>query len=112
MVWIGGAWGYVAIICSVFFLNCLSWYLLKIETQATRRKEAIQREIEGQVELGTAGLLKEDHWMMEVILGDMESYSVEQGEYWLVAIKDAREAATLTRQQGNQAPAELTADGL
>jgi hypothetical protein len=41
-------------------------------TQATLQKEAIQQEIEGQMELGTAGLLEEDHWMMEVNLGDME----------------------------------------
>jgi hypothetical protein len=80
--------------------------------QATLQKKAIQWEIEGQMELGTAGLLEEDHWMMEVNLGDMESNSGEQEEYWLVATKAAREAATLTRQQANQAQAELTADGL
>jgi hypothetical protein len=38
-------------------------------TQTTLRKEAIQREIEEQMELGEAGLLEEDHWMMEVNLG-------------------------------------------
>jgi hypothetical protein len=81
-------------------------------TQAPLPKEAIQREIEGQMELGMAGLLKEDHWMMEVNLGDMESNLGEQEEYWLLAIKATREAATLTRQQANQAQAELTADGL
>ncbi len=42
-------------------------------TQATLQKEAIQREIEEQMELGEAGLLEEDHWMMEVNLGDMEN---------------------------------------
>ncbi len=65
----------------------------------------------GQMELGTAGLLEEDHWMMEVNLGDMESTTGEQEEYWLVAIKAIREAATLTRQRANQTPAEPTADG-
>jgi hypothetical protein len=50
-------------------------------TQANLRKEAIQREIESQMELGTAGLLEEDHWMMEVNLRDMESTTEEQKEY-------------------------------
>ncbi len=67
-------------------------------TQATIRKEAIQKEIEDQMELGEAGLLEEDNWMLEVNLGDLESTSGEQEQYWLVAIKAAREAATLTRQ--------------
>jgi len=43
-------------------------------TQATLRKEAIQREIEEQMKLGKAGLLEEDHSvMMEVNLVDMET---------------------------------------
>ncbi len=67
-------------------------------TQAIIRKEAIQKEIEEQMELGEAGLLEEDNWMLEVNLGDLESTSGEQEQYWLVAIKAAREAAMLTRQ--------------
>jgi hypothetical protein len=38
-------------------------------TQITLRKEAIQREIEEQMELGEVGLLEEDLWMMGVIWG-------------------------------------------
>ncbi len=64
--------------------------------QATIRKEAIQKEIEEQMELGEAGLLEEDNWMLEVNLGDMESTSGEQEQYWLVAIKATWEAAMLT----------------
>jgi hypothetical protein len=79
--------------------------------QATLWKEAIQWEIEGQMELRTAGLLKDDHWMLEVNLGDMESTTGEQEEYWLVAIKAAREVALLTRQRIYQTHAEPTADG-
>ena len=71
-------------------------------TQATLRKEEIQREIEEQMEMGTDGLWDEDLWMMEVNLGDMETTSGEQEEYWLVAIRAAREAATLTRQRAQQ----------
>jgi hypothetical protein len=80
-------------------------------TKATLWKEDIQREIERQLELGTAGLLKEDQWMMEVNLGDMESTTGQQEEYLLMAIKAAREAATLTQQRTNQAQAEPTVDG-
>ncbi len=68
-------------------------------TQATRRKEEIQCEIEEQMEMGSDGLLDEDLWMMEVNLRDFETTSGEQEEYWLVAIRAAREAATLTRQR-------------
>jgi hypothetical protein len=46
--------------------------------QATLQKEAIQQEIEGQLELGVAGLLEEDCWMLWVNLGDMESTIGEQ----------------------------------
>jgi hypothetical protein len=79
--------------------------------QANLRKEAIQWEIESQMELGTVGLLKEDHWMMEVNLRDMESTTGEQEEYWLVAIKAAWEAATLTWQRANQTQTEHFTDG-
>ena len=71
-------------------------------TQATLRKEVIQREIEAQMEMGQAGLLDEDQWMLEVNLMDLETTSGEQEEYWLVAIRAAREAAILTRQRTQQ----------
>ncbi len=66
--------------------------------QATLRKETIQWEIENQMEVGKAGLLEEDHWMMKGNLGDLETTSGEQEGYWLVAIKATQEAAKLTRQ--------------
>ncbi len=68
-------------------------------TQATQQKSAIQGEIEEQMELGEAGLLEEDHLMMEVNLGDMENTSREQEEYWFLAIKAAQVAAMLARRQ-------------
>jgi hypothetical protein len=80
-------------------------------TQATLQKEAIQWEIESQMELVMAGPLKEDPWMMEVNLGDIESTTGEQEEYWLVAIKAAPEIATLKQQRANQTHTEPTADG-
>ncbi len=63
------------------------------------------------MEMGTAGLLEEDHWMMEVNLGDMETLSGEQEEYWLLAIHTAWEAATLTRQRTRQDQEEPLVDG-
>jgi hypothetical protein len=33
------------------------------------------------------GLLEEDHWMIEVNLGDMETTLRDQEEYWLVTIR-------------------------
>ena len=68
-------------------------------SQATLRKEAIQREIEEQLEKGGDGLLEEDQWMMEVNLGDLENTLGEQEQYWLVAIRATREAARLKRQR-------------
>jgi hypothetical protein len=38
--------------------------------QATLWKEELHQEIEEQMELGIGGLLEEDHWMLEVNLGD------------------------------------------
>jgi len=44
------------------------------------------------------GLLEEEHWMMEVHLGDIETSLGEQEEYWLVAVTSAWMAATFARQ--------------
>ncbi len=80
-------------------------------TQATLRKEELQREIEKQLELGVTGLLEEDQWLIEINLGDMESNSGEQEEYWLVAMKAAREAAMLKWQMTEQTQEEPFGDG-
>jgi hypothetical protein len=55
-----------------------------------QRKEALQREIERQIELGGEGLAEEDMWMLEVNLGDLEESNGEREAYWLVAIEAAR----------------------
>ena len=77
-------------------------------TIATKKKEEIQHEIEKQQELGGESLLNEDRYLMEVNLEDMEATSGERQEYWLLAIKAAREAATIQRQQNGQGIAEAT----
>jgi hypothetical protein len=51
------------------------------------------------MELGKEGLLKEDHGMLEVNLGNLEGSSGEKEEYWLLAIKAAWAAAMLTGQR-------------
>ena len=79
--------------------------------QAILRKEEIQQEIEHQMELGKAGLQEEDHWMMEVNLGDMVFMKGGKEDYWLLAINAAWIASTLTRQGDNCVQAGTTADG-
>ena len=80
-------------------------------TQATLRKEAILKEIEEQMELGDAGLLDEDHWMLEVNLGDLETYNGEQAEYWLVGIRAGRMAYTITSAQKQTEPQQQDGRG-
>ena len=50
-------------------------------TQITLQKEGFQWEIKEQMELGEAGLLEEDLWMMGVNLGELENTSGEKEEY-------------------------------
>ncbi len=72
-------------------------------TQATLRKEELQKEIETQQDLGYEGLLEEDQYLAEVNLEDLETSSGERQEYWLVAIRAAREACIL---RGSSQPQE------
>jgi hypothetical protein len=80
-------------------------------TQVTCRKEEIRHEIEEQMDMCINGLLDEDLWMMEVNLGDLETTLGEQEEYWLVAIRAAREAAMLTWQRAQRTQRERSWDG-
>jgi hypothetical protein len=63
------------------------------------------------MERGKEGLLEEGHWMIEVNLGDMETTSGEQEENWLLAIRAARVAATIERQQNRTAQRNTARDG-
>ena len=62
---------------------------------ATLQKEEIQMEIEKQQELGSDTLEEGDKYLMEINLEDMENTSGERQQYWLLAIRAAREASTL-----------------
>jgi hypothetical protein len=65
-------------------------------TQATLRKEELQKEIEDQRDMGYDGLLEEDQFLEGVNLEDLENSSGEQQEYWLLAIRATREAQILS----------------
>ena len=64
-------------------------------TLRTLRKEDLQQEIDRQLEEGTEDFLEEDQYLSEVNLEDLETSSGERQEYWLMAIKAAREASRL-----------------
>jgi len=74
-------------------------------TIATQKKEELQREIEEQQDRGFGGLLEEDQFLGEVNLGDLESSSGERQEYWLIAVRAAREACLLRGNVTNYTPA-------
>ncbi len=55
--------------------------------------------IESQQEMGMEGLMKEDQYLAEVNLEDLESTTGKRQEYWLIAIRAAWDASIL---QGDQ----------
>ena len=62
---------------------------------ATKHKEELQREIEAQRDQRFGDLLEEDQFLAEVNLEDLENTSGERQEYWLMAMRAAREARLL-----------------
>jgi hypothetical protein len=63
-------------------------------TLVTMRKEQLQIEIERQKDMGIGeDWEREDQFLAEVNLEDLESTSVANQEYWLLAIRTAREAS-------------------
>ena len=52
---------------------------------------------------GLDGLAEEDKYLMEISLGDLETTSGEYQAYWLLAVKAARNAYSLRRQQAQAA---------
>jgi hypothetical protein len=75
--------------------RCIQVHESATGTLRTARKEELQREIEAQQDMGSAGLLEDDQFLAEVNLEDLESSSGERQEYWLLAIRGAREAGRL-----------------
>lgn len=66
---------------------------------ALEKKEELQLAIEEQLELGEEGLEEEDKYLLEIKLDDLGSTSGEVQHYWLLAIRSARQAYSLRRQQ-------------
>ncbi len=81
--------------------RCVQVHDRVLGPRATARKEEIQLAIKAQQEIGTEDLLEEDQYLVEVNLEDLESTSGERQEYWLIAIRAAREAGIL---QGGRQP--------
>jgi len=72
-------------------------------TNATMRKEQLQREIERQLDMDIGeDWEREDRYLAEVNLEDLESTSGANQEYWLLAIRTAREASRLRQIQQTQ----------
>ncbi len=71
-------------------------------TLVTAEKEALQQEIEEQMEKGWSDLLDEDQYLAEVNLEDLEQSSGERQQYWLASIRAAREASRLRGEIANQ----------
>ncbi len=70
---------------------------------ALERKEDLQVAIEEQQAMGLDGLAEEDKYLTEISLGDLETTSWEYQAYWLLAVKAARNAYSLRRQQAQAA---------
>ena len=69
------------------------------------RKEQLQIEIERQQELGIGeDWEREDQFLAEVNLEDLEGTSGANQEYWLLAIRTAREASRLRNIQQTTHP--------
>ena len=66
---------------------------------AITRKEEIAAQVEEQLLQGGSDLLEEDAYLLEINLGDLQSSTGEQQEYWLLALKAAWIAGQLTRDR-------------
>ena len=78
-------------------------------TLRTLQKEELQREIDWQLEACLDNLIEEDQYLAEVNIEDLETTSGERQEYWLMAIRAAREASRL---RGIQLPMLRRGNGI
>ena len=70
-------------------------------TNATSRKEELQRLIEEQIDLGGDGLEEKDKYLLEIKLEDLTTTSGETQTYWLLAIRAARDGRRLRAEQSD-----------
>ena len=76
--------------------------------KAAESKEELQREIDDQIELGGAGLDKQDRYLLEINLEDLDTSTREDQYYWLIAIQAARADRILQRRQQDSVTGERT----
>jgi len=62
---------------------------------ASKRKEELRKALEDQLELGEEGLAKEDEYLLDINLGDLEDSTGEDQAIWLLALRAARTAYQL-----------------
>ncbi len=75
---------------------CIQMHDKAMGTLQTLQKEELHREIDWQeLEASSDDLLEEDQYLAEVNIEDLETTSGERQEYWLMAIRVAREASRL-----------------
>ena len=58
--------------------------------EAVERKEEVQREIKYQILLGGTGLDKQDRYLLEINVEDLETPSGDDQYYWRLAIRSAK----------------------
>ena len=61
-------------------------------------------DIEKQQEIGTDSLEEGDKYLMEINLEDLENTSGKKKQYWLLAIRAARESSRLRAQNITRPP--------
>ncbi len=64
-------------------------------TMILQHKEEMIKEIECQLTLGVDSLAEEDGFLLECNFDNLSTTTVESQEYWLLAIRAAREASCL-----------------
>ena len=79
--------------------------------KAVERKEDLQKAIEEEIEVGGARLEKQDGYLLEINLEDLETSSGEDQYYWLVGIRAARADRILRRRQQERVARKRTRGG-
>jgi hypothetical protein len=75
-------------------------YDFKTGDLASKRKEELRRALEDQIELGGEGLAREDEYLLDINLDDLDDSSGEDHAIWLLALRAAREAYQLRGNNG------------
>ena len=66
---------------------------------ASKRKEDLRRALEDQLELGEEGLAREDEYLLDINLDNLDESTGEDQAIWLLALQAAREAYYLRNNE-------------